>query len=85
MYNYNIKNMVFAGTFQIPTYAICYIEYGDASGLDDLDIELIDGFINANFPNGFSVDWKDIDNPYFSSHPEFGLPMDVVDADFYYS
>ena len=76
--------MTFAGTFQIPTYAISYIKYGDASGLDDLDVELIDGFIDSNFPKGFVVDWHGIDAPYFSSNPEFGLPMDVVDADSYY-
>lgn len=76
--------MTFAGTFQIPTYSISYIEYGDASGLDDLDVELIDGFIDSNFPKDFVVDWHGIDAPYFSSNPEFGLPMDVVDADFYY-
>lgn len=81
---FNSCNMTFAGTFQIPTYAISYIEYGDASGLNDLDVELIDGFIDRNFPKGYVVDWHGIDTPYFSSHPEFGLPMDVVDADFYY-
>ena len=30
-----------AGTFQIPTYAISMLEYGDTTGLTDLDIELV--------------------------------------------
>ena len=64
--------MNFAGTFQIPTYAISYIEYGDASGLDDLDVELVDGFIESNFPKGFVVDWHGIDTPYFRVRPSDG-------------
>ena len=36
-----------AGTFQIPTYAIPMLEYGDTTGLTDLDIELVNGFIEA--------------------------------------
>ena len=77
--------MKYEGTYQIPTYAIQYIEYGDASGLDDLDIELTDGFIATNFPKGYVVDWKDIDSPYFCSHPEFGMAAEVVEADFYHA
>ena len=84
MFNSSTLTMRYAGTFQIPTYAISYIEHGDATGLDDLDIEVIDGFIRSNFPHGFVVDWKDIESPYFSAYPEFGLPMTVVDADFYH-
>ena len=60
-----------AGTFQIPTYAISMLEYGDTTGLTDLDIELVNGFI--------------IDQPYFASHPEFGIAAEVVEADFYHA
>ena len=49
-----------AGTFQIPTYAIPMLEYGDTTGLTDLDIELVNGFIEANFPHGYVVDWTKI-------------------------
>ena len=49
-----------AGTFQIPTYAIPMLEYGDTTGLTDLDIELVNGFIEANFPHGYVVDWTGI-------------------------
>lgn len=62
-----------AGTFQIPTYAISMLEYDDTTGLTDLDIELVNGFIAANFPHGYVVDWTGIDQPYFASHPEFGI------------
>ena len=74
-----------AGTFQIPTYAIPMLEYGDTTGLTDLDIELVNGFIEANFPHGYVVDWTGIEQPYFASHPEFGIASDVVEADFYHA
>ncbi len=75
--------MTFANTYKIPTYAICYIEYGDINKLEEPDVEQIDNFIRTNFPNGFIVYWKD-ENPYFSSTPAFGKATEVVDADFYY-
>ena len=39
--------MTFAATFKIPTYAVCYIEMGDAEGLDDNDIKLIEDFVRT--------------------------------------
>lgn len=74
-----------AGTFQIPTYAIPMLEYGDMTGLTDLDIELVNGFVAANFPHGYVVDWRGIDEPYFSRCPEFGMAAEVVEADFYHA
>ena len=71
-----------AGTFQIPTYAIPMLEYGDTTGLTDLEIELVNGFIEANFPHGYVMVWTGIEQPYFASHPEFGIAAEVVEADF---
>ena len=82
--NQNFRTMTFAATFKIPTYAVCYIEMGDAEGLDDNDIKLIEDFVRSNFPKGYVADWSKIDHPYFSSCPEFGKATDVVDADFYH-
>ena len=79
------KQMKYAMTLQIPTYAISALEYGNYEGLTDLDTELINGFIDANFPHGYVVDWRGIDAPYFSHCPEFGLATEVVEADFYYA
>lgn len=70
---------------QIPTYAIPMLEYGDTTGLTDLDIELVNGFIASNFPHGYVVDWTGIDQPYFASHPEFGIAAEVVEANFYHA
>lgn len=74
------------GKYKIPTYAINAVEYGDFSGLDDEDIDNINEFLEYLFPNGFVVDWH-IDEtegePYFTRYPAFGMPTEVVDADFY--
>lgn len=61
-----------AGTFLIPVFAIIPLEYGDYSGLDDLDTELIQSFIDANFPHGYVMDIRDAENPFFCSHPDIG-------------
>ena len=61
-----------AGTFLIPVFAIIPLEYGDYSGLDDLDTELIQSFIDANFPHGYVMGIRDAENPFFCSHPDIG-------------
>ena len=74
------------GKYKIPQYAICAIEYGDFSGLDEEDIDNINKFLEDEFPNGFVVDWHSNDpdgEPYFCRYPEFGLATDVVESDFY--
>ena len=69
-----------------PLFAIVPLEYGDYSGLDDLDTELIHSFIDANFPHGYLMDIRDADNPFFCSHPDIGgLAAEVVEADFYHA
>ncbi len=74
------------GKYKIPQYAICAIEYGDFSGLDDEDIDNINEFLEDEFPNGFVADWHSNEQdgePYFTSCPAFGMATEVVDADFY--
>lgn len=78
--------MKFAGTFAIPTWAVNAIKYWDFSGLDDLDTELVQSFIDANFKHGFVVNWRGIDEPYTTTCPDIGsLLTEVVDADFYHA
>ena len=64
-----------------------YIEYGDASGLTDLDLELVNAFLESEFSNhGYVADWIGIDEPFFSPFPDIGgLAAEVVEADFYYA
>lgn len=74
-------------TEKIPTWAICYLEYGDPSGLDEEDVMMADAFINDNFPRGFTmelvVDDANCIQPYFAHRPAFGLASEVYDVNFY--
>lgn len=78
--------MKYIGKYKIPEYAVCAIEYGDYTGLTDEEKREIIDFMSDNFPNGCVVDWHG-NTPegeaYFSTAPEFGLPTNVIDADFY--
>jgi hypothetical protein len=75
------------GTYKIPTCYVNYIANADASGLTDLDVELVNAFLDSEFSHhGFIVDWCGIDEPYFSAYPDIGsLGAELVDADFYYA
>lgn len=64
-----------------PEYAVCYLAYGDKSGLSETDIEHIDRFIKQNGLNCFNVDF-DFENKGFNAHPCFGLACDCVTAIF---
>ena len=69
---------------RIPTWALCYIIYGDASGLEDEDIKMVDDFC-SQFPGAIYApisinDDGDFD-VYFSHYPAFGLACDVVDTE----
>lgn len=75
-------------TYKIPTYAICALEYGDYSGLEDKDIENIEEFtamLGQQCPLGYLLDWdrETLCSPYFTSAPAFGLPVDVADCKVY--
>mgnify|MGYP003420838306 FL=1 len=77
--------MQYIGRYTIPTWAIAAIENADFSGLDDMDTELVQAFIDATCKGGYYVEWVGIDNPYFSRYPDIGgLASEVIDADFYH-
>lgn len=60
--------------FQIPTWAVTAIEYGEADELSDEEWEMV-----RDFSREFDVvEWGD--EPYFCSHPAFGLACDVLDC-----
>lgn len=70
-------------SYSIPNYAICAIENGDFSGLENEDIDNINKFLadlDEAIPNGYVFDWdkESLESPYFSSNPKFGLPADCV-------
>ena len=77
--------MQYIDRFIIPTWAIAALE-GDFSGLDDMDTELVQAFIDANCKGGYYIEWVGIDDPYFSRYPDIGgLASEVVEADFYHA
>ena len=63
----------------IPEYAITYLAYGDASGLEDEDIKTIDKWCRENDIDHLTNTGEE---RHFSSHPEFGLAIDCVEATF---
>lgn len=67
-------------TEAIPQYAVCYIEYGDATGLEEEDIEATDKFL-ANYP-GAVFDYKE-GTEGFCAYPAFGLACDCIETDIY--
>lgn len=63
----------------IPTYALCAIENDDFSGLNDEEEKEVREFmqrLGKGCPNGYTIDWEDLDNPFFTTCPEWGLPVD---------
>ena len=61
----------------IPTWALCYLINGDADGLTDEDIALIDSWLElTHFAVLATLDEETTFNPY----PAFGLACDTADC-----
>ena len=61
----------------------CYIINGDASGLTDEEIRMVDEAIRKNNIEIVSPRYNEdmCTEPYFSRYPFFGLPTEVEDCD----
>ncbi len=72
-------------TEKIPTWSLCYIVNGDASGLTEEEIQTIDRWYKGIGVQVVSpvMDDECGTQPYFSHYPAFGLPTEVVDCDIY--
>ena len=73
-------------TEKIPTWSLCYLVNGDASGLTDEELQTIDRWYKDM---GVQVVSPVMDDEcgtqhYFSHYPTFGLPAEVVDCDILY-
>lgn len=68
---------------KIPTWSLCYLINGDASGLTDEEIRMIDTWLNDWEVQIVSpvTDGEGYAQPYFSHCPLFGLPTEVEDCD----
>ena len=60
------------GTYDVPEYALNYLENGDATNLTEEEVEMIDRFTKENFPNGYvmNIDWGNINEA--NRYPAFG-------------
>ncbi len=70
----------------IPTWSLCYIINGDASGLTDEEIRMVDEAMRKNNIEIVSPRYNEdmCTEPYFSHYPFFGLPTEVEDCDIIY-
>ena len=60
------------GTYDIPEWAVNYLENGDMTNLSDEEVKMVDDFVKEQFPDGFvmNVDWDNGNE--FNSYPAFG-------------
>lgn len=65
-------------TEKIPTWSLCYLVNGDASGLTEEELQTIDRWYKDMGVQVISPVMDDECNlqPYFSHYPTFGLPTD---------
>lgn len=61
-------------TFQIPTWAVGYLAYGEGDDLDDEELAMV-----KEFDKNYEV-LEFGDEQYFDSRPAFGLASDVIDC-----
>lgn len=70
-------------TEAIPTWALCYLYYGDTEGLTEEEITMIEAWRERNNVSDVCVvkdEEGEIAAPYFKHHPIFGLSTDVIDC-----
>ena len=74
-------------TEKIPTWSLCYLINGDATGLTDDEIRMIDKWMNDWQVQIVSpvTDGEGNALPYFSHYPLFRLPTEVEDCYILYS
>lgn len=69
----------------IPQWAVCYLAYGDDTGITDEDKKLVDDFVDELNKDGWRLCEAPIEGSEnsFCSHPAFGLACDTVDYTIY--
>ena len=70
----------YIATENIPTWAMCYIEYGSSDTLTDEEVKMIDEFLDSY---GFPIIIEYGEEEFFTSCPAFGLPCDCVEGKIY--
>lgn len=72
------------GVEKVPTYALCYLVNGDATGLTEQEVGEIDSLLREQAVELVCPPSDDEWQPYFSSCPWFGKPCEVIDCDIVY-
>lgn len=67
---------------KIPVWAVCYLLYGDCSGMTEVDKAIADEWWAKHNVVTVSptTDEEGSSHPYFTHYPAFGLPSDVIDC-----
>ena len=60
------------GSYDIPKWALPYIINGDASGISDHEQDLVDKFLDKNFPDGFIPEVEEGEDKELNRYPAFG-------------
>lgn len=60
------------GSYDIPKWALPYIINGDATGISDQEQELVDKFLEKNFPDGFISEVEEGHDKELNRYPAFG-------------
>ena len=60
------------GSYDIPKWSLPYIINGDASGLSDKEQEIVDKFLDQNFPDGFIPEVEEGQDKEVNLYPAFG-------------
>lgn len=77
-------NIMETGIKKVPTYALCYLVNGDATGLTEQEVNEIDRLLREQSVEIVSPPSDEEWQPYFSSSPWFGKPCEVVDCEIVY-
>lgn len=73
------------GIEKVPTYALCYLVNGDATGLTEQEVNEIDSLLREQSVELVCTPEPDEEwHPYFSRYPWFGEPCEVIDCDVVY-
>ena len=67
-------------TYPIPSWALCHLINGDATGLSEEDILLANNWMSINRISYVCPPAEDA-GPYFTTEPAFGLACDVYDCE----
>ena len=60
------------GTYDIPEWAVNYLENGDMTNLSDEEVKMVDDFVRGQFPNGFVMNIHWDNGNEFNPYPAFG-------------